>query len=112
MGLFSAARGATDMTIDTMTEGVSKDGVETLVETMKAELLVSISEKLKATDAISTAIKAGWQGKSRDDFLDSFSKAINAVRRDLAAEYTDVLKRLAELIENYFKQDQEMMDRL
>ena len=79
---------------------------------MKTELLVGVSEKLAETDGIGTAIKAGWQGQARDKFLSDMNRAIAAIRKDLASEYTDVLKRLAELIDSYFDQDAKMMEML
>lgn len=108
--IFGKAYGATDMSLDTMTEGISKEGIRGLVEVMEAQLLKGVSEELKNTENVQTAIKAGWQGKSRDAFLDNMTEAVNGIISDLSAEYTDVLKRLAELVESYYAQDKKMMD--
>ena len=109
---FKNAYGATDMSLDTMTEGISKEGIQNLVEVIKAELLTGVSEKLKSTESVETAIKAGWQGQARDVFLDKMSAGIAAVISDLKSEYTDLLKRLAELVDSYYDQDAKMMDML
>lgn len=107
---FKGAYGANDMSLDTMTEGISKEGISNLVEVMHTQLLKGVASKLKATEGIETALKAGWQGKSRDAFLDKMTKAISSVIKDLNAEYTDVLKRLSELVDSYYEQDEKMMD--
>ena len=107
---FGKAYGASEMGLSTMTEGISKEGIRELVEVMQAELLKGVVEKLKATEGIQTAITSGWQGKSRDAFLDKMTKAISSIINDLNAEYTDLLKRLAELVESYYAQDEKMMD--
>lgn len=109
---FGGAYQSTDMTLDTMTEGISKDGIENLVEVMHTELLKGVSDKLKDTEGITTALKAGWQGKSRDEFIEGMSNAIDRIIMDLTAEYNDLLKRLAELVQSYYEQDAKMMEML
>lgn len=109
---FGGAYQSMDMGLDTMTEGISKEGIENLVEVMQTELLKGVSEKLKETEGITTALKAGWQGLSRDKFLEDMSKAIDGVIADLEAEYSDLMKRLSELVQSYYEQDAKMMELL
>lgn len=109
---FGSAHRATDMALDTMTEGISKQGIENLVDVMQAELLKGVSEKLKETEEIQTALKAGWQGYSRDVFIENMSTAIDAIIEDLTSEYYDIMQRLAELVQSYYEQDAKMMQML
>lgn len=109
---FGGAYHSTDMTLDTMTEGISKQGIDNLVEVMQTKLLTGVSEKLKETEGITTALKAGWQGKSRDAFIENMSKAIDGIISDLQAEYMDLMKRMSELVQSYYDQDAKMMEML
>ena len=83
MSYFSGAYESRDMAIDEITEGMSIKGVETLMELINSKLLVGVEEKLTDTEAIANAIKAGWQGKSRDIFLEKLDQNINYVLKDL-----------------------------
>ena len=110
MGRFDGAFEAREMAIDSITEGISKAGMETLLENMQAKLLVGVQDQLSQTGEIVDAIKAGWQGKSRDAFLNSFDASINSIVNDLSAEYTNLVARMRELAANYYDQDSNMMN--
>jgi len=110
MGLFDSAYEARDMSLDTMTEGISVHGMREFTDLLKAKLLTGVSEKLEATSGINDALKAGWQGHSRDVFIEKLTGAINAVKNDLSVEYSDLMNRLGELMDNYYEQDKKMMD--
>lgn len=68
------------------------------------------NEKLEDTDAMAQAIARGWQGQSRDNFLDQFEKGIRTVQSDLKSEYSDLMMRLSELTRNYYEQDAKMVN--
>lgn len=111
MGLFDSAKESRDMDFgDDVSQGISKQGMEQYIEDLKADLLIKVSEKLEDTDAMAQAIARGWQGQSRDNFLDQFEKGIRAVQADLASEYSDLMMRLSELTRNYYEQDAKMVD--
>lgn len=112
MGRFDGAYESRDMSLDTMTEGISKAGMENLLEMMQVKLLSGVRDELSKTEGIVSALKAGWQGKSRDVFLEKLDKSVSGIATDLANEYYDLMKRMRELAENYYKQDQRMMDML
>lgn len=112
MGLFDSAYESREMTLDTMSEGVSKAGMEELVDLLQAQLLIGVSEKLEETEAINNALKANWQGKSRDVFIENMTKSIRMIKADLAAEFGDLMNKLAELAQSYYDQDKKMMDML
>lgn len=111
MGLFDSAKEARDMDFgDDVSQGISKEGMQQYMSDLKSELLTTVIEKLEDTDGISQAIARGWQGQSRDKFLDQFEKGIRAVESDLQSEYTDLMYRLSELAKNYYAQDAKMVD--
>ena len=107
---FNGAYGARDMALNTMTEGISVEGMRNFHDTLKAKLLTGVSEKLEETGEIETALKEGWQGQSRDVFLEQFSNGIKSVKNDLSSEYNDLMRKLGELMDSYFDQDKKMMD--
>lgn len=100
--------GSRDVNIKDMTYGVSSQGMEIYVKNLRTELITKCFDKLEDTKAVSDAIVKGWQGASRDKFLQSFENAIESVERDLRSEWVDLQYRLAELEVNYFKQDAQL----
>lgn len=99
-----------DMSLETMTEGISVQGMREFSETIKANLLNGVTEKLYDTKGIEEALKIGWQGQSRAVFISQFQTGIQKIEKDLQTEYYDLMKRLGELMDNYFEQDNKMMD--
>lgn len=107
MGLFST--GSTNVGIDGLTIGVSKEGMEEYRESLRISLLEDTKTKLQDVAAIQAAIDSGWQGYARDHFFEDFDQQIEKIIEDLQKEYEDLDNRLTELEENYFGQDYHMM---
>ena len=111
MGLFDTARESRDMDFgDDVSQGISKQGMEEYIQNLQTDLLTKVNEKLEDTDAMAQAIARGWQGQSRDNFLDQFEKGIRTVQSDLKSEYSDLMMRLSELTRNYYEQDAKMVN--
>lgn len=110
MGLFDSSYESRNMSLDTMTEGISVHGMRDFVDLLKANLLTGVCNELNKTEEINRALMAGWQGQSRDEFIRKFTASIRAVKDDLADEYFNLLKRLGELMDSYFEQDKKMMN--
>lgn len=108
--MFGSAIGATDSSFESMTEGISADGMATLLENLKASILTEVAQQLEDTAEMETAFKSGWQGEARDAYLENFKKAITAVKDDLEAEYNDLVQKFQELQENYFNADKNLVD--
>ena len=108
--LFDSTYGSRDMSLDTMTEGISVQGMRNFTDLLKAKLLTGVCEQLEKTDGIGKALQAGWQGESRDVFMQKFTNSVVAISRDLTAEYNDLMNRLGELLDSYYEQDKKMMD--
>lgn len=102
--------GSSNMDIGDMTEGISAKGMEEYIESLKAYLLVETTKIINDTSALESAINAGWQGQSRDKFIEKFNEARSAISDDLKKEFKDLNNRLAELQINYFAQDSKMID--
>lgn len=99
----------TGVDIADMTQGVSKAGMQTYIDSLKISLLDEVKSKLEDVGAIQTAVDAGWQGKSRDKFFEMFEKSINEIEDDLEAEFKDLNGRLNELANNYYSQDNDLL---
>ena len=110
MALFENSMYAKDMSLSTMTEGISVEGMRDLKDGIYQKLVVAVGNKLSETKGIENAIRANWQGEARDIFLQNFAKSISAVKQDINAEYNDLLRKLGELLDNYFLEDKKMVD--
>ncbi len=93
-----------------VTEGISKSGVEAYVEYLQVEVIQSLINKLDDVGEIQAAIDKGWQGESRDKFLRAFASTINQTEEEIQAEFKNLVDRLSELIQSYYKQDENMME--
>lgn len=102
--------GGNNMGISEMTEGISTNGMEEYLENLKAHLLTETTKIINDTSALESAINSGWQGQSRDKFIEKFNEARMAISMDLKKEFKDLQNRLAELEMNYFAQDSKMID--
>ena len=96
--------------ISELTIGIDRNGMETYKDSLKAELLVSTRQRIEDITAIESAINQGWQGVSKDKFMDKFKTLRERVSDDLEREYKDLEYRLDELVSNYFQQDKKMID--
>ncbi len=89
--------------------GLSIAGIDEYLNSMKVNLLASTEELLDNVASVEQAINAGWQGMSKDKFLEDFMVARSTIKNDLALEYEDVVARFQELKNNFMYQDQIMM---
>lgn len=105
MGFLTGTTGSTDVGISDLTMGVSKSGMAKYKEDLKTNVLVKVSDKINDVTTVITAIEAGWQGISRDNFLTDFAAARGSICADLKEEYNDLQARLEELEDSYFRQD-------
>jgi uncharacterized protein YukE len=98
------------MSMGTMTVGVSASGMENYREELKSVVLIDTSTLIDDVSGIESALNAGWQGASKDAFLQKFAQHREALKGELAAEYQDLENRLEELQSFFFNQDQKMID--
>lgn len=89
--------------------GISQKGMEEYITNLKLELLQTSKDKINAFDEVEQAINNGWQGKSRDIFLEKFKIAREKICEDLEKEYQDLENRLTDLQSAYFEADQNLM---
>ena len=99
------------MFVDSLSIGVSSDGMANYKEELRAELLTQTVEKLdEEYNNIMNVINTGWQGVARDRFDNQFRAMCDAIGADLTAEYVDLEARLDELQAFYFDQDQKLIE--
>lgn len=89
--------------------GVSQQGMEQYISELRFELLQTSKEKINSVDTIVNAINNGWQGRSRDIFLEKFSTAREEICADLDKEYQDLENRLTDLQSAYYAADINLM---
>lgn len=104
-----SAIGGRDVGIDGLSIGISSQGMDEYIEVLRISLLQNVKEQIDDVTELETKINAGWQGQSRDRFLNLFEQSRNNVKDDLEAEYNDLVARLVELQQNYFAQDANMI---
>ena len=92
--------------IEDLTIGVSRAGMEQYREDVKLEMFDSTIQAMRAhfTD-IERALAQGWQGVSKDRFVEGMRKTIEQICEDLEEEKIDLDNRLKELEDDYFKED-------
>ena len=104
------APGANNVGIDDLTIGISAAGMEEYKKNLKAYLLTQSVDKINDTSTLEAAINNGWQGASRDVFMEKFNQMRESIVNDLSKEFDDLSARLEELEEDYFAQDNKMID--
>ena len=110
VGLFTSGAGSENMSFDGVTEGINRDAMKTYIDNLKLELLDNVEEAIDKVDDVLKTIDSGWQGVARDKFLNQFATQRSRIKDDLKKEYLDLLARLKELQDFYYKQDQNMLD--
>lgn len=90
--------------------GFSSEGFEEYKSKLQVELIQNTSEKLKDTNTVIQTLNSGWQGKSRDVFVEQLQRTVTNIINDLEREYDDLCARFAEIENNYYEQDNHLMD--
>lgn len=104
MGDFSNT--TTDLGIDSLSIGISAEGMNSYKERLKVDLLDNAVKQIEqAYTDITTEINKGWQGVARERFEQQFKTMCENISADLSAEYADLSARLDELQSFYFEQD-------
>ena len=100
-----------DLSIDSLSIGISTSGMSEYKEALKADLLVATKTKLEEErNNIMNVINTGWQGVARDRFDNQLKKMCDDIGNDLEAEYKDLEARLDELEAFYFNHDKRLLD--
>ena len=110
MNYFEGAYENRGLDLSNMTEGISVEGMQKLLNDLRVQVLQNVSTKLEDTKGITDALNAGWQGAARDAYILNFSKSIDFVKNELEAEYHDLVRKFGELSDNYFNADSQMVD--
>ena len=106
MGIFG---NSTNLGIEDLSIGISSKGLDSYLDTIKAEYLEKVSIDTEV-DAIIQVINTGWQGKSRDTFEKQLNQMADDIKADLKKEYKDLENRFKELEAFYFEQDNTLMN--
>jgi len=97
------------LSIQDLTLGVSHRGMEQWKSDLKSELLKESKRKIKDADNVEQKIKAGWTGKSEEQFEKMFKKSRETICDDLEKEYRHLEDRLEEVEDSYFDIDRQLM---
>lgn len=109
--LSDATSGSRSLDIDRLNIGFSRDGIKKYRENLRDSLIDGTSDVLKNNfETVKNAIDEGWQGHSRDVFMAQLSDTISRIESDLKKEYRDLNNRFEEIENNYFRQDEELMN--
>ncbi len=102
--------GGRSLDIGNLDIGFSEEGLKEYRSKLNDVLIIQTEEVLKNVSDIETAINDGWQGRSRDVFMEQFGNTIEEIIKDLKLEYEDLDNRFTEIQDNYYKQDEELMN--
>ena len=101
--------GSKDMDFNGVTEGFSKEGYGYYISYLKLNIVDTICDMLDKTDGIINALNKGWQGNSRDKFIEKFNKTKNKTEDEIIAEFKSLKSKLSILAYNYYEQDAKML---
>ena len=101
---------AGSLDIGSFSTGVSADGMNDYMESLKTKYITETRDLLDDVEEINNAINQGWQGVSKDNFMEQFEKAREVVKEDLDKEYQNFQNRLDELSAQYFETDQNLLN--
>lgn len=96
--------------IGELSTGIDSKGMDSYLESLKAELITKTAEKINNITDIQGVIDAGWQGIAKERFMKAFETQREAVITDLGKEYANLLTRLSEVQTEYFQTDMQMLD--
>lgn len=91
--------------------GISGNGMYEYAQTI-ASNMEKVKDAVDEYQSFEQAINNAWQGVSRDRFMEQFYKVTESLKEQLDLEYADLMARLTELQENYYKQDEALLDEM
>lgn len=98
-----------DMTLDSMTIGVSQAGVQQYLEELKVECFDTAKKDLQEVAAIQSALDKNWQGHAKDVFIGQFNESIETVTNALNTEYNTLTAQINNVMSDYFSVDNSLM---
>lgn len=101
----SDALGISDLSI-----GVDSNGMNNYINTLLDSLFVKTQEKLQDTSELVTVISSGWQGFSRDQFIEDLNSSISEMVEKIDTEKTYLQNELNELLYSYQQIDSNLME--
>ena len=102
--------GSKELGIEGLNIGYSEQGLKDYRRILEDNLIRETGKVLMNVNEIESAINAGWQGKSRDVFMEQLGRTIKNIINDLNDEYDDLNARFKEIENNYITQDEELMN--
>lgn len=90
--------------------GVSKQGVETLLEEIKSELIVKVATGCRDIDEIKRACEENWHGTSCENFLTNLNKDTEKLEESLNSLYGALSQEVNAVASAIFDFDQNLIE--
>ena len=97
--------GSTNLGIESLTTGVSREGLQHFFETLDTDCLRNTCKEIDNVEDVIIAINNCWQGESRDRFLRAFSDAREIIKNDLELEFSNIESKFQSLANAMYSVD-------
>ena len=84
------SKGASKLTIQETTHGVSVDGIEDVLKKIKKVLTVDLKNSIKDYDNMLSVIKENWVGEDCNKWCESFATMANEMANSLDSYYSQI----------------------
>lgn len=86
----SASGGASGITIEQMSQGVSREGMEAVLGEVKVAMIDTATENLNNYTSLHETVKMYWQGTDCDQWCDNFVHLVNEIVASLEGYYEQI----------------------
>lgn len=88
--------------------GVNKNGMENYIHMLLDSLFVQTKKNIQDVSDVITAINSGWQGVSRDNFINDLNGTISEMVSNLDLQKNNLETQLTTLMYNYLNLDADL----
>ena len=99
-----------NLSIDSLSQGVSIKGAKEYYESLKTEAIDATAKLLEDTEEITNACKAGWQGIACDNFIHKFKSTTKTTAEQIRKMDELLASELSLITKSWVNQDEEMID--
>ena len=101
--------GATETDLSDLTIGVDNGGFFNFITNVVNDTTNNLHKELEKTEGIIEAVNKGWQGVSRDIFLEQLDSSIEKIKNDISREHDQLQAILLEVMDSYYSIDSNLL---
>lgn len=97
------------VSIDTVTTGISRQGVENFRQQIHQEAIVETKRLLGEIDGITSALEAGWQGVAEENFVRNLQNMVKKTQDALDILDEALTSEFSQIVNAMVTADEEMV---